>query len=578
MDPAQLTPGHWVHMLAVLMPPPAPAVPGGYDFGRWAYYQGIGAVGYAYGKAKPMAAPRPDTWIEALSAGIERLRDAVTARIRHVLPGRRGAIAAALITGKRGGIDEDDRNAFRDSGLAHVLSISGLHLALAGGFFFWVVRALLALIPAIALTYPIKKWAAVAALLGAGTYLILSGCGGPAVRAYIMLAVMFTAVLVDRPALSMRSIALAAAIILLAKPESLIEPGFEMSFAAVAGLIALAEWAAARRMRNPDIDMARGLFARARRYLLGIALASIVAGLATAPFAIFHFDRASQYGLLANVLAMPVVGLLIMPAATAAMLLMPFGLDRWALIAMGKGVGLMLAIAEWVAGLPGAATMVAVWPQAALLIVVLGGLWITLWRGNWRWLGLAPICLGLLIAAFAKPPDILIARNGRDVAVRLASGRLALLHQPKDDYAAASWLKRDGDARAPDKAVATVQEGVRCDADGCIAHLKSGLVMAQSARFDALHEDCDTAQIVVSAVPTRFTCRAPRLVVDRFDVARNGAYAIWLGRGLRCGNRARRRGHRPWSAYPAWRWREHKTHHAYRYFKSRRRRGFNSAG
>ena len=182
-----------------------------------------------------------------------------------------------------------------------------------------------------------------------------------------MLSVMFAAILVDRPALTMRSVALAAAIILLSQPESLIQPGFEMSFAAVTGLIALAEWEAARRARNPDAYVARGVFGRARRYLFGIALASIVAGLATAPFAIFHFDRASQYGLLANVLAMPVVGLLVMPAATAAMLLMPFGLDKWALIAMGKGVGLMLAIAHWVAGLPGAATMVAVWPQAALI-------------------------------------------------------------------------------------------------------------------------------------------------------------------------------------------------------------------
>ena len=181
-------PGQWVHVLAVLMPPPAPAVPGGYDFGRWAYFQRLGAVGYAYGKAKPMPPPRADTMRERTGARIERLRDGVTARIRAVLPGQRGAIAAALVTGERGGIDDDDRDAFRDSGLAHVLSISGLHLALAGGFFFWVVRALLALFPAIALVYPIKKWAAVAALLGAGAYLLLSGCGTPAVRSFIMLA------------------------------------------------------------------------------------------------------------------------------------------------------------------------------------------------------------------------------------------------------------------------------------------------------------------------------------------------------------------------------------------------------
>ncbi len=560
MAPAALVPGHWVSVLAVLMPPPGPAAPGGYDFGRWAYYQRIGAVGYAYGKSRPIAALRTDTLFERWSAGLEKLRDKMAAHIEAVIPGRRGAIAAALITGKRGAIDEADQTAFRNSGLAHVLAISGLHLALAGGFFFWVVRALLALFPAIALNHPIKKWAALAALIGAGGYLLISGCGPPAVRAYIMLSVMFAGILFDRPALTMRSVALAAVLILAFKPESLIEPGFEMSFSAVTGLIALAEWDAVRRAKHADAP-APSKFMRPLRYVIGIALASVIAGLATAPFAIFHFDRASQFGLLANVLAMPVVGLVIMPAATAAMVLMPFGLDRWALIVMGKGVGAMLAIAGWVASLPGAATVVAVWPEAALLVVVAGGLWIALWRRNWRWLGLGPIAAGLLLVALARPPDVLIARNGADVAVRLANGRLALLAAPKDEYAAGQWLARDGDSNLPEAAVATASDGVRCDADGCVARLPNGELLAASARFDALRTDCAAADIVVSAVPVRHACRGPRLVIDRFDVARNGGYAIRL-RGTGDVQTVRvSRGRRPWSDYPAWIW-----------------RGFNSAG
>ena len=548
MPPETVAPGQWVNVLAVLMPPPEPASPGGYDFGRWAYYQQIGAVGYAYGKPKPIAAARPDTLSQTLAAKIEELRDRMTARIRAVIPGQRGAIAAALITGKRGGIDENDQAAFRDSGLAHVLAISGLHLALAGGFFFWVVRALLALFPPVALRYPIKKWAAVAALLGAGIYLLISGCGAPALRSYIMLTVMFAAILFDRPALSMRSIAFAAAIILLWQPESLVEPGFEMSFAAVTGLIALAEWETARRARRGDAAIAPGLFGRVVRYAIGIALASIVAGLATAPFAIFHFDRASQYGLLGNLLAMPVVGLVIMPAATAAMVLMPFGLDKWALIVMGKGVGAMLVIAQWVAHLPGAATMVAVWPEAAVLLVVFGGLWIAIWRSSWRWLGAAPILAGFLVAGFAKPPDILIARDARTIAVRLADGKLAFLREAKDAYAAENWLKRDGDARAPDAALGG--QAVRCDAYGCTARLGNGWTLASGTRFDALADDCSKAQIVVSAVPARGVCRGPRLVIDRFDVAKNGAYAIRLNKVLEIGTVRAARGERPWSSRP----------------------------
>lgn len=550
MPPEGLVPGHWVAMLAVLMPPPEPSSPGGYDFGRWAYYQRIGAVGYAYGKAKPIASIRPGTFGESLSARVETLRNRMTARIRSVIPGQEGAISAALITGEDGSIDHDSQDAFRNSGLSHVLSISGLHLALAGGFFFWVLRALLAAIPAIALRYPIKKWAAVAALAGAGIYLLISGADSPAVRSYIMLAVMFSGVLFDRPALSMRSVALAATLILLWKPESVIAPGFEMSFAAVTGLIALAEWESVRRARNPEAFAAPGIFARGRRYVVGVTLTSIVAGLATAPFAIFHFDRASQYGLIGNLLALPIVGLVIMPAATAAMVLMPFGFDRWALVVMGKGVGAMLAIARWVANLPGAAAMVPAWPDIAFLLVVAGGLWIALWRKRWRWLGLAPVLAGLAVAAFTKPPDVLVVRDARTVAVRLADGRLHFLRPPKDDYAAESWLKRDGDTRLPDDAVAAARNGVRCDSYGCVAHLPNGLTLASALRFDALPDDCANADIVISAVPVRGTCRGPKLVIDRFDLARNGATAVRLDSTLDISMVREDRGERPWSIHP----------------------------
>ena len=570
MAPEALVPGEWVSLVAVLMPPPAPSSPGGYDFGRWAWYQSIGAVGYAYGKAKPIPAPHAETLSERWSDWLEALRDRVTAHIESTIEGRQGAISAALITGKAGGIDLDDQAAFRNAGLSHVLSISGLHLALAGGFFFWVLRAVLALIPAVALNYPIKKWAAATAVLGAGAYLLISGCDSPAVRSFIMLTVMLAAVMLDRTALSMRSVALAAALILLWWPEDLIAPGFEMSFAAVAGLISLAEWESARRARRAG-GGAPGVMARLGRYFAGIAMTSTVAGLATAPFAIFHFDRASQYGLLSNLLALPVVGVVIMPAATAAMVLMPFGLDRLPLIVMGKGVELMLAIARWVAHLPGATAMVAAWPQSTLFAVLFGGLWIMLWRAPWRWLGLAPIAVGLIVASLATPPDILVTQDGRDVAVRLGNGKLAFLRPPKDDYAAQSWLQRGGDARAPDQAVASVRDGVRCDSYGCVARLADGELLAAPLRFEALDEDCARAAIVIAAVPTRHRCTGPRLVLDRFDLAKNGATAIRLGSALDIRTVRGERGLRPWSQRPERHYRRTRRSH----FHKRR---LNSAG
>ena len=351
-----LVPGNWIHLTAILMPPPGPAAPGGYDFGRAAFFDRIGAVGYAYGRASPIAPLREETVGERIATAIALLRWRMTERIQAALPGSTGGIASALITGDRGSISEDDEAALRDAGLAHVLAIAGLHMALVGLGLFWIVRALLAAIPIIALNHPIKKWAAVAALGGATFYLIISGAATPATRAYIMLATMLTAILMDRPALSMRSVALAAMIILLLRPESLIEPGFQMSFAAVVGLVAVAEWEASRRSHEGTGPRA---FAGVRRYMRGIAITSFVGSIATAPYAVFHFDRATHYAVLGNLLAMPVMGFVTMPTAAITVMAMPFHLEAWPLKVMGFGIGIMLSMGRFVSGLPGAISAVA---------------------------------------------------------------------------------------------------------------------------------------------------------------------------------------------------------------------------
>ena len=533
-------PGSWVHVLAILMPPPAPSMPGDYDFGRWAYYQQIGAVGYLYGRPKPIPPLRPATWRERARGALERLRTAATEHIRAVVPGHDGVISAALITGERADIDPDDQTAFRDSGLMHVLSISGLHLALAGGVFFWTIRALFALFPSIVLRHPIKKWAALGALIGSTFYLLISGCEAPAVRSWVMLAIMFAAILVDRPALSMRSVMLAAVFVILITPENVLDPGCQMSFAAVIGLIAFAEW---QQGRARD-EVQKTLLRRAWRYVVGVSITSTIAGLATAPIAIFHFDRASPFGIIANLLALPVVGVVIMPAAVAAMVLMPFGLDAWPLIAMGKGTAAMLAIARWVAGLPGAGTVVPVWPAWSVALVMGGGLWIALWRRGWRWLGLLPIGAGLILVPVATPPDILVAQDSRTVALRLSDGRLAFTAKPTDKYAAANWLRRTGDERLPNDAIGG--PGLKCDALGCIAQI-NGKVIAVDMRAEALAEDCAKASVVIATMPAHPFCQGPQVVIDRRDGLRDGAHAIWLD-PLSVANAEDARGTRPWTA------------------------------
>jgi competence protein ComEC len=539
-----LKPGEWIGVRAVLLPPPAPAEPGDYDFGRAAYFRGIGGVGYAYGRPKWITAARAPSIAERVHIEIESLRVRVSARIHSVLPGSTGAIASALITGDRGGISEDDESALRDAGLAHVLAIAGLHMALVGLGLFWAVRALLALFPAIALTQPIKKWAAAAALGSATFYLIISGAATPATRAYIMLTVMLVAILFDRPAISMRSVGLAAIIILLLRPESILEPGFQMSFAAVVGLVAVAEWERSRQRSENTLPLPG-----VRRYMRGIATTSFVGSVATAPYAAFHFDRATHYAVLGNLLAMPIMAFLTMPAAALAIFLMPIGLDEYPLRVMGWGIEAMLAMGRWVSHLPGSVSLVSAWPMSGLVCLTAGGLWVALWRGHWRWLGLAPAAVAAWLIFTSKPPDVLIARDGLTVAIRDMDGRLRLLRPPADKYSAQEWLKRDGDSRTAPQALATRRDGVSCDSYGCIAH-QNGMLIAAATKADALQEDCATAEIVVSVIPTRRHCTGPSLVIDRFDVARNGAYAVWLTDGIAVDTAQNVRGARPWSLPP----------------------------
>jgi competence protein ComEC len=541
---AAVAPGMQVSLLAMVRPPPEPASPGGYDFARWAFFSGIGGVGFVLGTPEQLQADWSPNSRQQFGAAIERVRRAMSTRIQNVLEGSDGAIAAALITGERAAIPEEDNNAYRDSGLFHVLSISGVHMALAGLGIFWIVRAILALFPSLALNHPIKKWAALAAILGATFYVFISGASAPAVRSYIMLVVMLVGVLADRPALSMRSVAIAAILLLLFEPEGVIEPSFQMSFSAIIGLIALAEWH--RALPNNDGIAKTGagdLYRWVRRYVVGLIFASIVAGLATAPFAIYHFDRAPGYSLLANLLACPVVGTIIMPSACLSVALMPFGLEYWPLQAMGWGVGIMTAIAHWVADLPGAVRLVPAKSEVVLLLVVAGGLWMGLWQRLWRWYGLVAISAGFVLGAVEKPPDILVSRDGDAAAVRGPDGALVLIGNP-DQYTAEQWLLRDGDERN----VEAAKEGALCDEWGCAVVDREGNLIALALKAGSLADDCERAQILISAVPIRRNCAGPIFTLDLFDVFYDGATALYFTEnGIAKLTTSDRRGDRPWS-------------------------------
>lgn len=539
---AVLRPGAIVELRARLMPPPEPVLPRGFDFARQAWFDGLGAVGFAY------TAPEERTPPSGAAAALTTLRMKIGERIRGVVDGTSGAVAAALINGERASIPDDVSEDLRAAGIYHVLSISGLHMVLFAGSLFWTVRAVLALIPGLALRYPIKKWAAFIAILGASFYLTISGAAIATQRAWIMITLMFVAILLDRPAISMRNVALAAIAILLWRPESLIGASFQMSFAAVVALIAFYESEFARRWTMGE--RRGGLSALPRfaiTYVLGIALTSIVAGTATGAIAAFHFNRVALYGLAGNMAAMPVVGIVVMPMALLALLLMPFGLDGPALWAMGKGVEAMLAVAHEVASWGGADRLVPEAPLGALMLVVFGALWLSLWRERWRLAGLAPIALGFMLWGSAPRPDVLIDRDAALFAARSADGTLALTSS-RPSYTAEQWLRLEADGRRPRDAASS--DYMNCDAGGCVYKEPGRPVVAFSASLGAVTDDCSRADVVIAEVPVPYRLRrecGAALFLDYFFFWRNGATTLHFdGDGIKIVTARQVRGDRPW--------------------------------
>jgi competence protein ComEC len=445
--------------------------------------------------------------------------------------------------------------AIRDSGLAHLLSISGLHIGLVAGFLYASVRLALCLVPVIALRWPIQKWAAAVAVLGAGGYTLLSDATIPSQRAFIMVAVVFLGVICDRKAISMRLVGIAATAVLLLQPESLLGASFQMSFAAVVALVAAYESLRQERLHR----LADGLLGRCLVYVALVALTTVVATAATAPYAVFHFQRFAVHSLPANLVAVPVTAIWIMPLGVGALLAMPLGLAEPFLVAAGWGVAVVIWIAEEVAAWPAAVLPLPAMPLAGLVCLTLGGLWLCLWRGRWRHGGTVAVLAGIASIALPAPPDVLIDAEAKVIGVRTPDGGLALSPTQAARLERASWVQQAGLSQPspwPDLQAgagtggATESSGMRCDGSGCVLRAE-GRTVALMRRIDAVEDDCRHADVVVSLVPLRGACLQPTVVIDRFDLWREGAHAIWLDEdGVRVATVNGLRGNRPWVLRP----------------------------
>ncbi len=542
---APIWPGDEIKTRVMLWPPAEPVAPGAFDFARQAWFRGLGGTGVTLAAPDVLSQGQKAGWEVAVAA----VRETVARHVIEHMSEEEGPVAAALMTGLRHAISDGVEQDLRDAGLAHILAISGLHMALFAGTLFWLVRAFFALFPPLVHRFPIKKWAASVALLGAFAYLFLSGGSVATQRAFIMAALMFVAILIDRPAFSLRNVALAAVIVLLLRPESLLEPGFQMSFAAVTALVAVYQNRELQLLRfRENATGISGAFRLGIVYMVTLCVTSLVAGAATAPFAAFHFNRMAAFGLVGNMAAMPLVGTLIMPSALIAYILLPLGLEGPALWVMEVGLAGVIWVADQVSGWGGAIIIIGSFSTLALVLISLGGVWMALWQTRLRIVGIIPLLLGLYLASTPNAPDILVDRDAKLAAVKEEGGRY-LWSGRTPRYARESWLRRNGEAADSDIS----DHRIPCDDIGCVVQGTPIVAMPRSAA--ALSDDCRQADIVIASVPMRRrlreTCNAV-LIIDRFDVAREGAHAIYLdedGNIDRVETVRDWRGERPWSTY-----------------------------
>ena len=547
--------GDYVALTARLLPPSRAALPGGYDFARDAYFSGVGAVGSALGAIARAPPPSEIGLGQRVPAAVDQARNRLALRVDAIIGGDEGAIAAAMVTGKRDFLSDDAKDLIREAGIFHIITISGVQMTLVAGIFFVVARRLLALSPTLALRYPIKKWAAAIAMVGAFAYDLATGSRVGTERALIMTLIVLGAVILDRRALTMRNLALAVLAIVALQPEAILGVSFQLSFAAVAALVAVME----SRMARDDDGADPFAPTRARPFRrpsfvrrlaekpLRLIFATACATSATASFMAYHFHDLSPYVLIGNPLTLSVIELFAVPGALLGAALYPLGLDAPVWLYVGGGIRFILWAARFIAAAPGSTLHVRAFAPYALPFLSLAVLSMTLWRTwTFRAMALPFAALGLIGALSGARYDAIVAPSGDLVAVRDADGRLQAVGKRFNAFAAEQWLTADGDEREPASARA---RDAPCDRVGCVASLPEGQSLSVVVDRAAFEEDCARAAVVVSALTAPADCKA--LTFDERRLAETGAVGLtWDGARFVVAADRGALEDRPWSRAP----------------------------
>ncbi|MFL6730344.1 MAG: ComEC/Rec2 family competence protein [Sphingomicrobium sp.] len=534
--------GAIVRIRARLAPPPPMALPGTYDFARDAWFRRIGAVGKALGPVEIVQPGRP--------GALESTRHSLAQHIRRRLPGDESGIAVALVTGDQNSVSEADADAMRASGLTHLLSVSGLHIAAVVAFAMLLSLKLLALSERLALRFNLVLVSAGVAAAAGVAYTLLTGAQVPTVRSCVAALLVLLGIALGRDAISIRLVAVGALVVLLFRPESLAGASFQMSFAAVTAIVAIHSTHWSRRLFQRRDE---GPFIRTGRALAAIVLTGLAVEFALIPLALFHFHRAGLYGVAANVIAIPLTTFVIMPLEAAALLLDSVGLGQPVWWLTGWAIRVLLQLAHLVAAAPGAVAMMPSMPRWAFGLIVAGGLWLCLWSSRIRLWGLVPVAIGAAAAMAAPTPDLLVTGDGRHLVVLDDSATPLLLRERAGDYMRDLFAEAAGYDGEPDELAAAPFS--RCSRDSCVAVIRKGaaewylLATRTSTRIPwaDITRSCTAADIVVSDRRLPRGCAPRWLKLDRAALARSGGIAIHLGDQPDIATVAERVGEHPWA-------------------------------
>jgi competence protein ComEC len=540
---AEIQPGAIIQLKARLMPPPGPALPRSYDFARQAWFSGLGATGSA------LSAPRLMTPSGGGAAFWQNQREALAKHIRIAMPEGTGAIGAALLVGSRGAISMEDAEALRNSGMAHLLSVSGLHVTAVVGGAFLLISRLLSLFAFIALRWRVPVLAAAGAAVIAVAYTLLTGAEVPTVRACIAALLILTALAIGREALSLRLLATGACFVLLFWPEALAGPSFQLSFAAVATIIVLHESPLIQRVTSRRDEP---LVFRFGRFLLSLLITGLVIELVLAPIALFHFHKSGLYGAVANIFAIPLTTFFVMPLQILALLFDAIGAGGPFWWLAGQGVAAINGLAHWVSNAPGAVLALPSMPRWAFAAAVGGGLWLAIIIGKSRLWGAVPLAVGIGAMAMAPRPDMLVTGDGRHLAVVGSDGELVLLRPGAGDYAL-SMLTENAALTVEPRAIDDWSDA-RCSKDICSFSVqragRSWVILATRSNYLVptmeLAAACKRADIVISERYLPWACKPRWFKADRDFLERNGGLAIYFAEA-RVDTVAETSAHQPWS-------------------------------